>query len=174
MHQTLHLRGRDRQIFAKTLTGKTITIDFKVNELVDNIKAKIRDKEGIPADQQRLVLAGEQLDDSDVLRDLKIRDLPTLWCVLRLRGGMQIFVVTPTGDTSAVNAEATDTIRDVKAKLQDKLGILPGQQCLVHAGRQVEDRRTLSYYDITSEATLRLVVRARDYGQFFASVEDSK
>ena len=142
------------QIFIKTLTGKTISLDVDSLDTVESLKHKIQAKEGMSVDQQKLIHGGRQLEDGHTLFDCRIQKQSTLHLIVKL----EIYVKTATGKIFAIAVNLASTIHHVKSIIQDKEGIQPDEQKLLHDGRQLKDEDLLSMYNIHNKSTVTLLL----------------
>ena len=161
------------QIFVKTYPG-TITLDLQPNDTIQSIKLKIENKQHIPHHLQRLIYSGKELDECRNLSNYNIQNGSTIH--LKISASSSTFDVkeqtticinTLTNKTLMLDVELDDTIKSVKAQIQNETGKPHEQQVLIFAGKQLDDARTLCSYGIKTNDKLWLVIeRAVSMGWF--------
>lgn len=151
--------GVGMQVFVREpVNGSFLTLDVYLSDSVENIKTRIENTLGYLPSNQRVYYNGALLQDGFTLGDYNVQNESTLELIVTVSGGFQIIVqAVSTGRLYAIDAEPSDTVENVKTKVQDKLGLNPNQQRLYYAGRLLEDNRTLADYNVQRYNLLRLV-----------------
>uniref|UniRef100_A0A5B7BFA4 Ubiquitin-like domain-containing protein n=1 Tax=Davidia involucrata TaxID=16924 RepID=A0A5B7BFA4_DAVIN len=137
---------------------KTIEVEVKTHDTIQNIKSLIQAKEGIQSDQYTLISAGKLLEDNRTLAGLKIQGGATLHLVFNPRDVLSVSVKMPTGEIVKPEVKVLYTIRDVKTIVGSLVGFPVSDQDLFYAGKQLEDWKTLAYYNIKEESILEMLL----------------
>ena len=152
-HLALSL-GSGLKIFARMQTRNTITLKVEPDNTIETVKSKVQEKEGAYLDQQRVIFAARELRNDYTLRDYNIWDDSTVYLIQE----MEIYVEIVTCEKPMyLKVKSSDTIKDVKDKLQVKEAIPSNKQSLSLDGEELEDSLTLSDHDIPNESVLHMV-----------------
>ena len=157
LHLALRL-AREMEIFVINMRGITITLYVQASDTIATTKALIQEQEGVPPNQQSLWMDWRfDLEDDRTLADYNIQQGATLH-LQHPRSTIQIIAKTWTGDCTILDVEASDAIEIVKAMIEVRLDIRCGWQRLIFAGKQLEDGRMLSDYNIKEGDVLMVEV----------------
>ncbi|XP_076902504.1 uncharacterized protein LOC143557278 [Bidens hawaiensis] len=158
---------RKMEIFVHTFNKKTISFSVTPTDTIANVKVWIMYKERVPVDEQVLIFDGMSLRNSGTLFDFDIHGQSAITVVRKSRGSMKIFVKTFKGKVIPVKVNPSNSIADVKSKIQGEVDIPPDEQGLIFDETVLDNMDTVVDCNIKEESTLTLVRISTRYMRIF-------
>lgn len=145
------------KIFVKLPSSQdTIEIETKAEDTIRKIKTMIQAKEKIQPDQFTLIYDGKLLEENMTLASLHIKNESTLFMVSAPKDILSISVKAPSGETFKFKVKPLFTVRDVKTVVESYTGCSVSDHNLIYSGNELEDLKTLAFYDIGDESVLEV------------------
>uniref|UniRef100_S4RLY9 Ubiquitin-like domain-containing protein n=1 Tax=Petromyzon marinus TaxID=7757 RepID=S4RLY9_PETMA len=144
-------------VFVKTLANKTLTIEVKLSNSVLSLKQKVHQKAGIAVNQQILTFGSHTLEDDQKLESYGIQQHSTITMQGRLRGGYQVVVKDLEGKSLRLMVKLSETVLELKARIQSKWKVSPAQQRLAYGGTALQDGTTLAKCGLKQNSTVNLL-----------------
>src|SRR3990167_378375 len=149
------------QVFVKTLSGQTVTVDCEPSDTVFEFKQKVSETTGHSAWSQRMIFAGKGMEDTKLLADYHISKQSTVHMVLVLKGGMMVYVKALTGVKYEIECEPSDNFLELKQKLEETtlIGWQTHYMRLIYKGKLCQDTQTLHEMGIVGKDLIHVVMR---------------
>jgi len=149
------------RLFLQVVNAKTFAMEVEPSALVEEVKEKVGEREGVSMEQLVLRFRGKELRNGGTLVDSGVAAEDTVVVGGVLRGGMLVKVKTLTGKEIEIDIEPTDKIERIKERVEEKEGIPPPQQRLIFGGKQMADDKTAKDFNIEGGSVLHLVLALR-------------
>lgn len=151
------------EIFVQVMNQDIITLEVDSSDTIGNLKEKIKDKKGFPAEEQLLFFQSKtQLKDDRTVCDYNIQNKSTVKLSLQIYR-LEVTILTEGRRPVTLEVNATDSILELKREIQDVTGVPLKKQCLSFAGIELENERTIFAYNIQNKSSINLVVKIKVY-----------
>ena len=146
-------------VYVRTVTGKILTVEIPSTAKVIELKKKVQTLEGLLPGHQKLILAGVELANGATLDSYNLNMLTTLQLIISVPEETlrNIFITTPLGKVLTVGISSCESVRELKGKIGEKVGVVPAQQKLIFRGQELGDNKLLVDYGIEKESHLVLM-----------------
>ena len=161
-HSDWYVQVPPLEIFVQVMHQEIITLEVDSSDTIGNLKEKIKDKKGFPAEEQLLFFQREELKDDRTVSDYNIQNKSTVNLFLQI-DRLEVTILAEGRRLVTLEVNTTDSILELKQEVHDKTGVPLERQSLSFSGIELENERTISAYNIRNKSSINLVVKIKVY-----------